>query len=615
MLRYVKGQSAIEYLMTYGWMLLVVAVVGGSFYSLSQSQTLESTSGFTGGDIIIEEFGLNSEDQLGLLLRNINSRDVTVKNIEITDNQGSKSRGFNQRISATNAEALDIEGFQDTYQQNTIDVIITYDTGGLSNLQTSGTISSSIGVNPEIIVSVSDDWSAPSPEPQNCETVWKGMDGEGTTQNPKQVSNGQELQCINYDLVSDYTLVQNIDLTNTTEWNNGEGFRPIGDNQASGTCGDDRFCGTLEGNNRVIEGLYIDSSERYNGLFGYIDGSEVFVRNIGFENANITSSRNIAGGLAGRADNADIIGIDFNGDITLESSGSTGNAGGILGIAVDSVNIEDSTANVTLTIDGSKAGGIIGDADTSDIEIRNVSSSGTVIADNGYVGGIAGQFQGLMIDSSSSAVVQGGANDVGGLAGWIVSDQDVVTRSYSTGDVTGVDNAGRAGGIAGNSHGLITQSYSTGDITADGVTYGIAAGIVGASLGEISNVYALGDVSNTKENTGGLVAAYAGDYPANQSFFTGNILNSGGIPEGAVAGSISSGSEIYDIYWDAEVNRLSSASEAIGENEGTSNIANDEFNLQTSEMQGSSAETNMDKLDFVDVWVTTSGYPEFQWQQ
>lgn len=28
-----KGQSAIEYLMTYGWMLLVIAIVGGAIYA------------------------------------------------------------------------------------------------------------------------------------------------------------------------------------------------------------------------------------------------------------------------------------------------------------------------------------------------------------------------------------------------------------------------------------------------------------------------------------------------------------------------------------------------------------------------------------------------------
>lgn len=41
-----KAQSAIEYLMTYGWMLLVVAIAGGAVFSLVSNQGIESVSGF-----------------------------------------------------------------------------------------------------------------------------------------------------------------------------------------------------------------------------------------------------------------------------------------------------------------------------------------------------------------------------------------------------------------------------------------------------------------------------------------------------------------------------------------------------------------------------------------
>jgi fucose permease len=38
-----KGQSAIEYLMTYGWMLLVVAIVGGAVITTVQNNQNECT--------------------------------------------------------------------------------------------------------------------------------------------------------------------------------------------------------------------------------------------------------------------------------------------------------------------------------------------------------------------------------------------------------------------------------------------------------------------------------------------------------------------------------------------------------------------------------------------
>lgn len=52
-----KGQSAIEYLMTYGWMLLVVAIVGGAIFATIQDQTqIETTGGLANADVQIEEF-------------------------------------------------------------------------------------------------------------------------------------------------------------------------------------------------------------------------------------------------------------------------------------------------------------------------------------------------------------------------------------------------------------------------------------------------------------------------------------------------------------------------------------------------------------------------------
>ena len=41
-----KAQSAIEYLMTYGWMLLVVAIVGGAIFSVAQGQAVVESTGF-----------------------------------------------------------------------------------------------------------------------------------------------------------------------------------------------------------------------------------------------------------------------------------------------------------------------------------------------------------------------------------------------------------------------------------------------------------------------------------------------------------------------------------------------------------------------------------------
>ena len=54
-----KGQLAIEYLTTYGWMLLVIAIVGGAIFTTVQnSSQIESTSGLANADVQVEEFGV-----------------------------------------------------------------------------------------------------------------------------------------------------------------------------------------------------------------------------------------------------------------------------------------------------------------------------------------------------------------------------------------------------------------------------------------------------------------------------------------------------------------------------------------------------------------------------
>lgn len=88
-----KGQSAIEYLMTYGWMLLVVAIIGGAIYAVVQGSGIQSVSGFTGTEVTIDDFGMNSDDELTLAMRNAAADEIRVKAVELKDPEtGATSR-------------------------------------------------------------------------------------------------------------------------------------------------------------------------------------------------------------------------------------------------------------------------------------------------------------------------------------------------------------------------------------------------------------------------------------------------------------------------------------------------------------------------------------------
>ena len=142
--RGLSGQSAIEYLMTYGWMLLVVAVVGGAIFAVTGDQSVESSSGFTGADVNIENFGLTSEGRLQIQLRNTASDTVEINSVTIEDGERTTSAiGLSETISVAESGFVEVEEFNSTSGSNSMDVTVNYDAGGLSNLEASGTITGS----------------------------------------------------------------------------------------------------------------------------------------------------------------------------------------------------------------------------------------------------------------------------------------------------------------------------------------------------------------------------------------------------------------------------------------------------------------------------------------
>ena len=139
-----KGQSAIEYLMTYGWMLLVVAIVGGTIFAVTGDQSVESTSGFAGADISIENFGLTSEGRLQIQFRNTASDTVEINSVIIEDgDQETSALALSETISVADSGFVEIEEFNSAAGSNSMDVTVNYNAGGLSGLEASGTITGS----------------------------------------------------------------------------------------------------------------------------------------------------------------------------------------------------------------------------------------------------------------------------------------------------------------------------------------------------------------------------------------------------------------------------------------------------------------------------------------
>ena len=136
------GQSAIEYLTTYGWMLLVIAIVGGAIFTTVQnSSQIQSTSGLANADVQIENFGITGNN-LSVELRAASSDPVENVNLTLyqqdTDQVATADSSVTIPVGDTATVGVpDIDSSENT---NTFDVQITYDTGGLNGLAVNGTL-------------------------------------------------------------------------------------------------------------------------------------------------------------------------------------------------------------------------------------------------------------------------------------------------------------------------------------------------------------------------------------------------------------------------------------------------------------------------------------------
>jgi hypothetical protein len=85
--------------------------------------------------------------------------------------------------------------------------------------------------------------------------------GSGTPDDPYVITNVKQLQEMKYDLKAYYVLGNDIDASETKNWNNGQGFEPIGDYK-------NPFTGSFDGRGHKIYNLYINTTRDYVGLFG-----------------------------------------------------------------------------------------------------------------------------------------------------------------------------------------------------------------------------------------------------------------------------------------------------------------------------------------------------------
>ncbi len=281
-----------------------------------------------------------------------------------------------------------------------------------------------------------------------------------------QISNGYELAWfrdhVNESVANgrnstaDAVLTADIDL-------GGHSWDPIGTfTSTSATCG---YNGTFDGAGHRVDGLFIDTTERCSGLFGY-----VYTR-------GVIKNLTVAGSVSGAQYTAGIAAILAGGRVencVNEAEVTAANSNYAAGITSYMTNYSDKSAVVTGctnrgAVSGSSyVGGVVGNA-SNGREVSCCRNSGTVSGKENAAG-VAGSSSLPIRACSNSGAVTASAGRVGGITGFV---NKAVEDCYNTGAITGVSKANYGvGGIAGHLHsdygGKLTRAYNAGVITDTG---------------------------------------------------------------------------------------------------------------------------------------------------
>ena len=218
------------------------------------------------------------------------------------------------------------------------------------------------------------------------------------------------------------------------------------------------YTGTFDGNGHTISGIYINTSENYQGLFGCIgdikNSGTGTVKNLGIEDSWISGGDNVGG----------IAGYSSWGMENCYNKGSISGGNNVGGISGQNISgMIRNCYNTGSISGGSNVGGIVGNSsDGSGFSgggVTGCHNDGTVIGSGSCIGGILGDGSTLSAIGKcyNTGSVSGKEGTVGGISGGIVL---ATSNCYNAGTISGEEAYGIT---AGNLTGVV-NSYNIGKV-------------------------------------------------------------------------------------------------------------------------------------------------------
>ena len=233
--------------------------------------------------------------------------------------------------------------------------------------------------------------------------------GSGTSSAPYQISNLADLQELSQtsgDWGAYFQQTADIDAADTSTWNGGNGFDPIGDS-------DNNFTGSFNGNGHTITGLTINRDADNQGLFAKL-GQGAVVKDLTINDVDMKTASK-AGAVAGEAVGAEITNCTVeNGEFDIFDPGPEGRGesfiGGLIGKSENTTIENCKASNLELMKKSSfpksiwavsgQVGGLAGLADGGEIVDSTVTDTEIISVDEpdlnkrhgiGYMGGLVGE--------------------------------------------------------------------------------------------------------------------------------------------------------------------------------------------------------------------------------
>ena len=318
-----------------------------------------------------------------------------------------------------------------------------------------------------------------------------------TEENMIAIGSAEELKAFRDDVNSGNSYEgKYVYLTNNITLDINEEWQPIGlylnENSSPTDETNIPFKGIFDGNGYEIDGIYINTTDKAQGLFGLINDGKVMNLSIG-ENCNIT------GGRASAA----LVGYAYSGSIISNCSNNT---------------------NINVAF----GGGIVGCADRN-VTVINCNNKGIINGTNN-IGGITGYISNATIKRCYNIANITGQSTVGGICGASVvatSTDSNVIECYNVGNIesTSQNTNGNSnvGGILGLNYISIVNCFNVGTVSG---LYNNIGGIVGLNRGTLENSYNRGNVSGSVDYIGGVAGTNSEFYSSgHDTTYIGKIYN------------------------------------------------------------------------------------------